>query len=517
MNSTNLMLCFALFTVFTFSVIPFAFADLGDKWNEIKSSLQKAENAGSAANALSHLDMARQIYVTNFKQAATELDFESDQLIETSFSDITDNLEEGKIVEASLNRQIIDKTIYKISFLKIEQALENHDPEQLMKWFSVIEAKFSISEKDFATNNALKKIQADSEEIPEYSDIIKEEILSIFKLKTIEELEEAVGALEKGDVNNARKFTYEGLYYYRTLHPSVIEKLGQEEASELLHEMEEAVKVTNSGSSAQVMKQKLEEISSEVELLIREYEGGETSGAGFALSGIKDRLNLVAEEYSEAVSDGAIVDQEEYDETVIFLNKAMEIFSENHSLISELSTSDADSLEKNMDEIKSLVDNLGNPNQVTILVGKSLNNIASLEELAGGTEEITAIQYIDNITKLLKETKSAYRSGDSEKAFELATEAYLDNYEFVEAPLGELDNELMLKIENDMRVTLRDMIQSGESPDEVDAHINMILVDLETARKIVPEFGPIVISILVIGIITTIIVTRKRNFIQLPA
>lgn len=513
MNHANVLLSMMLFGIFIFMVVPPAFADLGEKWNEIKSSLQNAESSGSATDALSHLDKARQIYVTNFKQAATELDFESDQLIENAFSDISQNLKEGKIIQASLNRQVIDKTIYKIAFMKVEQALENKNPDQLMKWFSVLDAKFSISEKNYATNNALKEIREKPQEIPEYSDIIKEEILGIFKLKTIEELEEAIGALEKGDVNTARKFTYEGLYYYRTLHPSVVEKLGQESSSELLHEMEEAVEITDSTDSAKVMKQKLEEIATEVELLIREYEGVETSGAGFALSGIKDRLNLVAEEYSSAVKDGVIVDQEEYDETVIFLNKAMEIFSENRDVVSELSTSDTDSLEKNMNEIKSLVDSLDDPSKVTILVGKSVNRISSLQELVGGAEEITAVQYIDNIAELLKETKSVYRSGDSEKAYELASEAYLDNYEFVEAPLGELNNELMLKIENDMRITLRDMIQKGESPDRVDAHIDMILADLETARKIVPEFGSIVLTILVVGIISTIIVTKKNSIL----
>ncbi|NIT99566.1 MAG: PEFG-CTERM sorting domain-containing protein, partial [Nitrosopumilaceae archaeon] len=78
---------------------------------------------------------------------------------------------------------------------------------------------------------------------------------------------------------------------------------------------------------------------------------------------------------------------------------------------------------------------------------------------------------------LLQETKSAYRNGDSKRAFDLASEAYLDNYEFVEAPLGKLDRELMEKIEIDMRVTLRNMIQNEESPDKVDTHIDMILAD----------------------------------------
>ena len=37
------------------------------------------------------------------------------------------------------------------------------------------------------------------------------------------------------------------------------------------------------------------------------------------------------------------------------------------------------------------------------------------------------------------------------------SEAYLDNYEFLEGPIGAVDSDMMLSIENDMREELRNM------------------------------------------------------------
>ncbi len=86
--------------------------------------------------------------------------------------------------------------------------------------------------------------------------------------------------------------------------------------------MELAIDVSMSGDSIADKKAQMEAIGSEVELIIRQYEGGDTSEVGLALSGIKDRLKLVDIEYVDAVKDGQIVNQVEYDETVAFLATA---------------------------------------------------------------------------------------------------------------------------------------------------------------------------------------------------
>ncbi|PBO85977.1 MAG: PEFG-CTERM sorting domain-containing protein [Thaumarchaeota archaeon] len=487
-------------------------ASLGDDWSSIKSSLSSGEKADTLVVSLSHVNDAHLIYTNNFKLAAYEVDSESDILIEAAFDDIIKNHTSEDSGMVSLNRQVIDKTIYKIAYMKMELAVEKNSADDFITWYSVLDKKFKVSEKDYESNNWIAEIESTQSTLSSNGPAILEELLEIFKLKTIEELEEAIAALEEGDVKSAKKFTYEGLYYYRTLHPAVEEKLGTETANELLHEMEEAIEVTMSGNISSEMKFKIEHIASEVELIIREYEGGDTSEIGLALSGIKDRLNLVEGEYFDAVSDGQIIDQGEYDETVIFLSKAKSIFDSVKPSLMELSESDTVSLETHFIEMDLIVSSIDKPNKISILVGKSLNNIASFENFIGGATEIDIFQYFDEIDRLLNDAKTSYRNGDSQLAFDLVSEAYLDNYEFVEGPLGEVDPELMTKIETDMREDLRNMIKNGESFDSVDAQIDMILMDLDTAQKIVPEFGTIAMMVLAVAIISIVAITSKSKF-----
>ncbi|MFB5623037.1 MAG: PEFG-CTERM sorting domain-containing protein, partial [Nitrosarchaeum sp.] len=166
---------------------------------------------------------------------------------------------------------------------------------------------------------------------------------------------------------------------------------------------------------------------------------------------------------------------------------------------------------KNLVDIKNIITVKGNPDEVSTMIGTSLTNIASFEELLGGETQIDILKYFDEIDKLLNQAKISYRNGDTKTAFDLATRAYLDNYEFIEGPLGEIDPVLVLKIETAMRVDLRNIIKSNESADKVDAQIDMILSDLAQARNVIPEFGTIAMVILSVALISIIGMTAKSR------
>ncbi|CAD6515631.1 conserved exported hypothetical protein [metagenome] len=511
MNISRKIILSSLFVLALIISTPVAFSTtLGDQWDSLKASLSSAEKSLTKDESLTNLQTAKNIYTDNFKNAAISVDAESDILITNAFSNTESMLNTGNIEQASLNRQIIDKTIYKIAFMNMQLAITQNNSADFLSWLTVMEKKFKISENYSDINTLSDSIKSNSSLLSVKGPQITEKLLEIFKLKTVEELEEAIAALDKGDLKSAKTFTYEGLYYYRTLHPSIEEKIGAESANNLLDKMETAISVTMSDKSIDVMKSEITQISEDVELIIRQYEGGDVSELGLALSGIKDRLNLVKIEYLDAVKDGKIINQEEYDETIVFLTKAIEIFNSNKLAFTELSDSAAKSLEKNLTDIDSIVSAKGSTDEVVTLVEKSLANIATLQEF-GGAVEIDILEYFDEIERLLNESKIAYRNGDTDMAFDLVTSAYLDNYEFVEGPLGEVDPELVLKIEIDMREKLRNMIKNNASPDNVDAQIDMILVDLAQAKKVIPEFGTIVMLILSVAIISIIGLTAKSR------
>ena len=65
--------------------------------------------------------------------------------------------------------------------------------------------------------------------------------------------------------------------------------------------------------------------------------------------------------------------------------------------------------------------------------------------------------------------------------------AYLDNYEYLEAPI-ELNSTLMVDIEVDMREELRDMLKEEQSPTAIENFVNNILVKLSTAEQLLDNY-----------------------------
>jgi hypothetical protein len=93
-----------------------------------------------------------------------------------------------------------------------------------------------------------------------------------------------------------------------------------------------------------------------------------------------------------------------------------------------------------------------------------------------------AISYAQTARQLLNQTMIEYSKGNSTGAEELATRAYLDNFEYVEPALEQKGAaDLKQQLEGMMREELRDMIKDGTSVEEVDAHINATDVKLMEA------------------------------------
>lgn len=455
---------------------------LGDRWNLLNSALKEAENTNYPW-ATKKLAEAKQIYYDYFKDAALEVDPASDQIIESAFSYNSEYIKTKDLLEASFARQAIDKSIYKISFMKLEQALDDGDADEFLKWFAVMETKFAISKNsDLVTNTAVAEIKENQDKIHHYKGTIKSELLNIFKTKVVEEIEEAIAATDQGKTNDAIKFTYEGYYYYRTLHPHLVDTLGQEEADNIESNMKAAMDITRSGAPNSQIKSKLEQILKNVEPGVKGHQG--QSESVLALSGIKDRLHLVEEEYRLAVTDGKITNQVEYDETVIFLQKAMSILDENKPDLESLDKDTIIKIESNLKQIDGIVATVGNLSDLQHLVDDSTSVIDTLIEKSGMVEN-RSTDYFANIEELLEESKIQHTSGNSQAALDLVTEAYLDNYEFLESPIAEHDKELMEEIEIMMRIELANMIKNNAEQSKINDHIDMILEKLDKSKSLI--------------------------------
>ena len=96
----------------------------------------------------------------------------------------------------------------------------------------------------------------------------------------------------------------------------------------------------------------------------------------------------------------------------------------------------------------------------------------------------------DTIRDLYSQMLTALDSGDYSKAEDLAIEAYLENFEYLESDIEKVDSELLYDLELDMREELRAMIRNNQDAGRIRVFVEeSILPDLEDAESKVRTLG----------------------------
>ena len=81
----------------------------------------------------------------------------------------------------------------------------------------------------------------------------------------------------------------------------------------------------------------------------------------------------------------------------------------------------------------------------------------------------------------LDDALATYKAGDTVKAAQLAGDAYLDHFEFVEGRLGNVDLTFMQGLEHLISTELQNAMKDGKPVAEVEALVNKAKADLATA------------------------------------
>jgi high-affinity iron transporter len=120
--------------------------------------------------------------------------------------------------------------------------------------------------------------------------------------------------------------------------------------------------------------------------------------------------------------------------------------------------------------------------RLTTAIERDLAEELSVSEGSESTSEHQ--QYFATIRALLSNVILEVNNDNYEQADQYAVSAYLDNYEYLEAPIEKYDPELMVTIEEEMREELRRMIEARESAGSIEAFVNGILVKLDRAEEL---------------------------------
>jgi high-affinity iron transporter len=125
--------------------------------------------------------------------------------------------------------------------------------------------------------------------------------------------------------------------------------------------------------------------------------------------------------------------------------------------------------------------------QLVSAIERDLGEYLSLGTGSQGLSPTTSehSQYFTTIRNLMSDvTNEVKQNGDYRQADKAAMTAYLDNYEYLEAPIERLNATLMEDIEIDMREELRDMLKEEQPIAEIENFVDGILVKLSTAEQL---------------------------------
>ena len=205
-------------------------------------------------------------------------------------------------------------------------------------------------------------------------------------------------------------------------------------------------------------------------------------------------LHVAGHEYEEAVANGTVKEVVEYQDAQAFIDRAESIFGSSASNINQSMAHQVKELNESFLNLISAVNDKDDPETVETTINGIIHELAEItglsesqligEDAGDGAEEQDPIAIINNIKSLSTQLLAAYGSQDYQGAESIAIEAYLENYEYIEAPIAQRDQQLMEQTEVMLREELRQMISDRVPIEQVEQHIAMINANLDRATEL---------------------------------
>jgi S-adenosylmethionine/arginine decarboxylase-like enzyme len=289
-----------------------------------------------------------------------------------------------------------------------------------------------------------------------------------------------------------------------TLHP--IEEVYSSIEDQLVNQdstLNQTLSAALQNLSSNVTNAMLEEFESQVDsvniLLDNSVQtlvpSSEVNNPAFNASVVARLLHIAGHEYEEAVANGTIKEIVEYQDAQAFIQRAESIFNSSASTINQSMSHEVEEVNQFFSDLNGAVNNREDPETVETTINGMIHELAEITGLSesqltgeeAGEAEQDPIAIINNIKSLLTQLIAAYRSQDYQGAESIAIEAYLENYENVEAPIAQQDQQLMEQTEVMLREELRQMITDRVPVEQIEQHIAMINANLDRATELLQQ------------------------------
>jgi hypothetical protein len=219
---------------------------------------------------------------------------------------------------------------------------------------------------------------------------------------------------------------------------------------------------------------------------------GTADNSTFRMGVVSDLLSIAGIEYGEAVENGTIKEMVEYQDGHAFVSRAQDVFSQTSPTLPSDLNVEVQEANTFFSDLDGAIQNKSSTEVVDRSIGAIIHEISELtgiseDNLRGQAERTESGEIISEIRSLLNQTAQAYRQQNYAEAEALATTAYIDNFEFIEAPLAEKDEALMENTEGMLREQLRQHIQNRVPAEQLQQHIEKINSNLDSAEQLLGE------------------------------
>jgi hypothetical protein len=283
----------------------------------------------------------------------------------------------------------------------------------------------------------------------------------------------ALELYEAGDVDGA--ITHAGHPIHELLD-SLSSELEEHDgpADELTAGLEEVLTGIEDEAPAESVAEEIENVRGITFDAAEAVDGDEITDPAYIGSVVSSLTATAAHEYEEAVAGGGGIRLlAEYQDGYAFVGEARSLYDDIAGDVESASAEEAEEIEEAFEVLDAAFPSAEPPKDLAD--AEDVENAAALighelEETVGAAPvtESDPAEIAEEIESLLDEVVAAYEGGDADGAAELSAEAYLENYEVIEAEVIEYAPEINEELEPLLGAELRRQIQEGAPVEDIE-------------------------------------------------
>lgn len=257
-------------------------------------------------------------------------------------------------------------------------------------------------------------------------------------------------------------------------------------ATELEDGLNEVLAGIEEGAPAESVAESIENVRGITEDAATALAGDDATSSQYIGSVLSALIGTAAHEYEEAVAGGGGVKLlAEFQDGYAFVGESRSLYEQISGDVEAAAAEEAEEIEEAFEVLEEALPSPEPPAKLAdaedveaaaSLIGHELEETVDAVPL----EEVEPAEVAEEIESLLDEIVATYADGDAEAAAELSAEAYLENYEVIEAEVIEHAPEINEELEPLLGAELRRQIQEGAPVEDIEAMV-------ERAKELLAE------------------------------